>query len=175
MTFEDVEIEDPDPTHDGPPPRRRRAVVTALLVGVPVLAVTAVLGARALSGTDVDIDAVNVRVSALAEESFEASGASTLVGGIGGPGGGTGGTAAAPPGSDTMDVTVFCSSVESRPAELVVRSAGEVVGVVTAACGDAADPDADPVMTVLPDVPVTGRWSFDLEPETTAAMAVVAG
>ncbi|RMI04779.1 hypothetical protein EBM89_17670 [Cellulomonas triticagri] len=98
-----------------------------------------------------------------------------MASGVGSPGRGAAGSASAPPESGVTDVTVLCSSVQARPADLVVRSGGEVVGETTALCSDAADPDADPVVTVLPDVPITGAWSFDLVPETTAATAVIVG
>lgn len=176
MAVEDVEITEPEPDpapgRAGPRRRRRPAVVAGLVIGIPVLAVGALLGVRALSGADVDLEATNLRVSEFADGLLDDD-AGYLVTGVGNAEQGTSGSFGSGPDAGVMDVTVVCASVHGKPAVLTVRSGGAVVGEAAAACSDAGDTGTEPAVTEVPGLRVGDGWSFDLVPETAAALAVI--
>jgi len=166
-----------EPVDDAPrePARRspgRRWLPLAVLA-VPVVVVAAVLGVQAAGAGGFDPEAAGERVSAVAdgimaaEEGFVHGSSS-----VGRPGAAVGGSTSdlAP---RAYDVTVVCASDGGRGAHLTVTSGGATVGEAEVACSDAADPDADPLLTVLPLAELSGGFSYEVVPETPAAVAVV--
>jgi hypothetical protein len=140
---------------------------------VPVVAVAAVLGAQSAGGGGFDAEAAQARVSEVAngimaaEEGFVYGSSS-----VGAPGAGVGGHTSSLP-LRAYDVTVVCASDGGRGAHLTVTSGGATVGEAEVACSDGGDPDADPRVTVLPLEELSGGWSYEVAPETPAAVAVV--
>lgn len=150
----------------------RRWLPVAVLA-VPVVAVAAVLAVQAAGGGAFDADAAGERVSAVANGIMDAEegfvyGASS----VGGPETAVGGYVSSLP-LRAYDVTVVCASERGRGAHLTVTSRGETLGEAEVACSDGADPDAEPLVTVLPLDELSGGVSLDVAPETTAAVAVV--
>jgi hypothetical protein len=84
------------------------------------------------------------------------------------------GSSGDPPATGVLDVAVVCASVDARPVQLTVRSRGETVGELTAPCSGVGERDAAPVMTELPAVEITDRWTFDITSESRAVVAVTA-
>jgi hypothetical protein len=70
------------------------------------------------------------------------------------------------------DVTVVCTSVDGVPARLTVDVAGETVVDQEVECGDGSGPDAVPAITNVPDVMLSGPWSFAVAGGTEAAVGV---
>lgn len=169
----DTEPVDDAPREPGTARRPGRRWLPLAVLAVPVVAVAAVLAVQAAGGSAFDADAAGERVSAVAngimdaEEGFVYGSSS-----VGGPETGVGGFISGLP-SRAYDVTVVCASERGRGAHLTVASGGETVGEVDVACSDGADPDAEPLVTVLPLDEAGGGLSFDVAPETPAAVAVV--
>ncbi|WP_255589753.1 hypothetical protein [Cellulomonas sp. PS-H5] len=166
----DAPAEDPDRRPGARRPARRWVPLVAL--AVPVVAVAAVLGAQAAGGGTYDPDVAGARVSERAHGIMTAESGFGAVGGTGGPGMAMTGSSSEAPERGAHDFTVVCASERGRGAHLTVRVGGEVVGEADVACSNGADPDADPLVTVLPLEELGAGWSYEVESETQAAVAV---
>jgi hypothetical protein len=157
------------------PRRRRHALVGALLIGVPVLAVVLPLAVRATGGSEADVVAAEPAVSEAAGRVAQASPGSTTTfgGGTLAAGRPMSGSSEVAPASGAMDLTVVCASLDGRPARVTVRLDGETVAERSAACADASSAVVEPATTVIPTLEVAGAWSFEVVPESTSAVAVV--
>lgn len=156
-----------------PSDRPARRWVPLVALAVPVVVVAAVLGARAAGGGAFDPDAAGARVSEVADGIMAAGSTFGAVGTAGGPGRAMSGSSSAPAEGGAHDVTVVCASDGARGAHLTVTVDGETVGEADVACADGADPDAEPLVTVLPLEELAAGWSFEVESESQAAVAVV--
>lgn len=170
-TFDIVDSEPPD----GPARRPRRGRLAALAVGVPVLVVVVGLGIRAAGGTDADVDAAEPAVARAAHALTEAApeGGTSFGGGVLDAGGAMSGSSDTVPASGVLDLTVVCSSLGGRPAQVVVRVDDETVEEGTADCADASVAAVEPAVTVLPTVQAAGAWSFEVVAGSRSAIAVV--
>ncbi|TKR26793.1 hypothetical protein FA014_03880 [Cellulomonas hominis] len=155
-------------------PRRAPRWLPLLALAVPVVVVVAVLGWRAAAGPAFDPDVAGDRVGQVADGILaSADGAGFAASGASGPGTAMSGGSSDAPEPGAHDVTVVCASERGRGAHLAVAVAGETVGEADVACSDGADPDADPLVTVLPLDELGAGWSFAVESGTRAAVAVV--
>lgn len=160
----------------GPSGAGRRVRLVVLAVALPVLAVVGVLVERTASTPAVGLTAAQRSVEGVAGRlghagSGSAMTALTTLGGPGAPSmGGSSGTA---PRSGVLAVTAVCVSADGTGGELAVQVAGVTVVTEPVACADGSDPGAEPAVTVLPRVPATDRWAFDLSVGAEAAVAVV--
>lgn len=157
-------------------PFSRRTTTAILALGVPVVALLVVLGVRGAAGSAPGTDALQVRVSAVAD-GIAASGAGdgfVAGGATGGPGRPmSGGSSEASNPGRSSDLAVVCLAVDGSPARLTVTVDGEVVQDREVPCADGSDPDADPAVTNTPDVALSGAWSFEVAGASEAAVAVV--
>lgn len=172
----EVDVDDAAPAAqpgDERVPRAGRRWLPLVALAVPVVAVVAVLGWRAAAGPAFDPEAAGNRVWEHALGISDAEGGTAFGGGAAGPGAAMSGGSSQAPERGARDVTVVCASEHGRGAHLTVAVAGETVGEADVACSDGGDPDADPQVTVLPLDELGGDWSFEVESETLAALAVV--
>jgi hypothetical protein len=154
---------------------RRRTVLALAALGVPLVGVLAVLGLRAAGGPEHDTDARHAQVAAVTESMSRSGGSEgyTATGATAGPdrpmsGGSTDGGGLEVP----HDVTVVCTSVDAVPARLTVDVAGKTVVDREVECGDGSSPDGQPAITNVPDVALSGPWSFAVAGGTEAAVGV---
>jgi len=159
-----------DSAPGGAAPRRWPALVA---LGVPVVAVVAVLGARAAGGGELNLDATQARVSAAAAEVGAASGFEVRFDGASaGPDRPVTGSSGEPrPGTHAL--TVVCASQRGAPAHLTVDVQGTEVARAEVACSDGADPDAPPEVTVVGVADLGAGWVVEVAGETPAALSVL--
>lgn len=158
---------------------RRRTALALVALGVPLVGVLAALGVRAAGGPDPATEAWQSRVAEVTEglrrsgggEGYAATGATA------GPDRPMSGGSTEGGGLEGLhDVTVVCTSVEGVPARLTVDVAGETVVDQEVECGEGSGPEAVPAITNVPDVMLSGPWSFAVAggTETAVGVAVVA-
>jgi hypothetical protein len=152
----------------------RRTVIALVALGVPLVGVLAALGLRAAGGPEPATEAWQSQVAAVTEGMRQSGGGEgyAATGATAGPdrpmsGGSTDGGLEGP-----HDVTVVCTSVDGVPARLTVDVAGETVVDQEVECGDGSGPDAVPAITNVPDVMLSGSWSFAVAGGTEAAVGV---
>jgi hypothetical protein len=152
----------------------RRTVIALVALGVPLVGVLAALGLRAAGGPEPATEAWQSQVAAVTEGMRQSGGGEgyAATGATAGPdrpmsGGSTDGGLEGP-----HDVTVVCTSVDGVPARLTVDVAGETVVDQEVECGDGSGPDAAPAITNVPDVMLSGPWSFAVAGGTEAAVGV---